>query len=104
MFSRTAQTVRLYLYHTRYVLSFLSFSPSSGRGEIPVTAVPGCPDTGGSTQRAVASRRVGGELLGDGTAPGRCSVAESSSGELRGRSEVLGLDLRVENLGWSANV
>ena len=64
MFSRTAQTVRLYLYHNRYVLSFLSFGPSSGRGEIPVTAVPGCPNTGGSTQRAGASRRVGGDVAG----------------------------------------
>ena len=35
MFSRTASTVRLYLYHKHYVLSFLSFGPSSGRGEIP---------------------------------------------------------------------
>ena len=58
----------------------------------------------GLDQWAGASRRVGGERLGDGTAPGRCSVAESSSGELRGRSEVLGLDLRVGSLGWSANV
>ena len=58
MFSRTAPTVRLYLYHNRYVLSFLSFGPSSGRGEIPVTAVPGCPNTGGSTQWACASRRL----------------------------------------------
>ena len=41
MFSRTALTVRLYLYHTRYVLSFLSFGPSSGRVEIPATAVLG---------------------------------------------------------------
>ena len=41
MFSRTALTVRLYLYHTRYVLSFLSFGPSSVRDEFPATAVPG---------------------------------------------------------------
>ena len=35
LLSRTASTVRLYLYHTHYVLSFLSFGPSSVRGERP---------------------------------------------------------------------
>ena len=69
MFSRTALTVRLYLYHTHYVLSFLSFVPSSGRGEIQVTVVPGGPNTGGSTQRACASRRVGGEWREMGQRP-----------------------------------
>ena len=46
MFSRTAETVRLYLYHNRYVLSFFSLGSGSGRGGIPITAVPGCPNTG----------------------------------------------------------
>ena len=64
----------------------------------------GCSNTGGSTQRDGASLLVGGEWLGHGAAAGRCSVAESSSGEMRGRSEVLGLDIPVENLGWGANV
>ena len=69
LLSRTALTVRLYLYHTHYVLSFLSFVPSSGRGEIQVTVVPGGPNTGGSTQRACASRRVGGEWREMGQRP-----------------------------------
>ena len=40
MFSRTAQTVRLYLYHKHYVLSFLSFGPSSGEVKCRITG--GC--------------------------------------------------------------
>ena len=35
-------TVRLYLYHTRYVLSFLSFGPSSGGVECPLRLCRGC--------------------------------------------------------------
>ena len=95
MFSRTAPTVRLYLYHNRYVLSFLSFGPSSGRGEIPDnTAVPGCSDAD--------AVRPSGPVLHDGSGGGRsvgCALppmAGSSS------SEVLALDRRVESgLEWA---
>ena len=43
MFSRTASTVRLYLYHNRYVLSFLSFGSGSGRGQMPKTGGAAAP-------------------------------------------------------------
>ena len=72
LLSRTASTVRLYLYHTHYVLSFLSFGPSLVRGERPNNRSAGGVRMLMGRPVACASRRVGGEWLGDGAAAGRC--------------------------------
>ena len=98
MFSRTALTVRLYLYHKHYVLSFLSFGPISGRGEIPNNRGAGVSGCLWVDQWACASRRLWWELFGGlrTTADGRVFFQRSARS---GRGVASGLEWGWMNRG-----